>query len=186
MKARRTTRLIVASAFITVTAAPLIAQDAASSPAPQVRSSNPRIREVLADAVQRSPLLADLVAALNRRDRIVYIEEGRCPNREQRSCLQLMPTPGGQHLWVRIDPRRLDRTVVAQLAHELYHALEVADAPGVVDAVSFKALYDRIGARTCTRQDHACWETSAAVQFETSVRRQISGALPAASRVPSK
>lgn len=143
-------------------------------PIAQVRSSNQRIKETFTDALRRSPLFRDLVAALNQLDRVVYVEDGRCPHSEERSCLQLMPTPGRKYLLVRIDSRRSDRTVIAQVAHELYHALEIAREPEVVDAESFKKLYERIGQRNCYQQQNGCWETMAAVDFEASVARQLS------------
>jgi hypothetical protein len=146
-------------------------------PVAQVRSSNHRIQETFAYALRRSPLFRDLVATLNQLDRVVYVEAGRCPHSEERSCLQLMPTPGGKYLLVRIDSRRSDRTVIAQVAHELYHALEIAREPEVVDAESFKNLYERIGQRNCYQQYNGCWETMAAVDFEASVTRQLSASV---------
>jgi hypothetical protein len=176
MRTNHTTFLILAlsvgmSARHPVTAAAL------DAPAAQVRSSNSRIREALAYAVSRSSLLEELIATLNRLDRVVYVEEGRCPHQEQRSCIQLMPTPGGKYLLVRIDSRQPERVVVAQLAHELYHAVEIARAPDVVDAASFTSLYDRIGKRGCYLAVNSCWETDAAVAFTASVTRQLSGPL---------
>jgi hypothetical protein len=178
MRTNHTTFLILALAvgMSALHPAPAAALDA---PAAQVRSSNSRIREALAYAVSRSSLLEELIATLNRLDRVVYVEEGRCPHQEQRSCLQLMPTPGGKYLLVRIDSRQPERAVVAQLAHELYHAVEIARAPGVVDAASFTSLYDRIGQRGCYQQVNSCWETDAAVSFAASVTRQLSGPLSA-------
>jgi hypothetical protein len=142
----------------------------------RVRSSNERINEVLARSLDRSPLLRNLVVALNQLDRVVYVEEGTCPHREQRSCLQLMPTAGGTYMLIKIDSRRSSRVVAAQVAHELYHALEIAREPLVVDAPSFKSLYDRIGRRYCYGQYDGCWETQAALDFEVSVTRQLSSA----------
>jgi hypothetical protein len=175
-----TTCLILACA-LGVSAPHLAHADPPDAPAAQVRSSNTRIREALAYGVGRSALLEDLIATLNRLDRVVYIEDGRCPHREQRSCLQLMPTPGGKYLLVRIDARQPDRAVVAQLAHELYHAGEIARVPGVVDVASFTSLYDRIGRRGCNEEIDGCWETQGAVDFAASVTRQLSGPLFAAA-----
>jgi hypothetical protein len=180
MRTNHTTLLILACAGSLSTLQPVSAA-ALDPPAAQVRSSNPRIREALAYAVRRSSLFDELITTLNRLDRVVYVEEGRCPHRLQRSCLQLMPTPGGRYLFVRIDSRQPDRAVVAQLAHELYHAVEIARVPGVVDAASFASLYDRIGTRICYQQIDGCWETEAAVDFAASVTRQLSGTLFAAS-----
>jgi len=137
-----------------------------------VRFDNDRIREVFEYAMKRSPSFGDLVATLELLDRVVYVEEGLCRHRQQSGCLVLMPTPGAKNLLVRIDPRQPIRAVVAQLAHELYHALEVAREPAIVDELSLRDLYVRIGER-CLPADDNCWETRAAVAFEALVTRQL-------------
>src|SRR5262249_31845071 len=91
--------------------------------------SNARIQEVLRYALARSESFQDLIATMDLFDRVVYVEEGQCRHGEHRACLQLMP--GGKNVLVQIDPRQPMRAVVAQLAHELYHAVEVAREPDV-------------------------------------------------------
>ena len=72
-----------------------------------------------------------------------------------------MPTPGGKYLLIRIDSRLPERAVVAQLAHELYHAVEIARGPASSTARLSRAC-DRIGRRGCYQQVDTCWETDAA------------------------
>jgi hypothetical protein len=87
-----------------------------------------------------------------------------------------MSTPGGKYIQVRVDPREPIKLVVARLAHELYHASEIAREPNVVDGTSLQALFERIGFqnKSCSWQDH-CWETRAAVAFEALVTRELNG-----------
>jgi hypothetical protein len=118
----------------------------------------------------------DLIETFEQLDRVVYIEEGTCHHRELRTCLQMMSTPGGKNLLVRIDPRQPIRTVVAELAHELYHAVEIAREPEVVNVASLRDFYERIGERSCYSEANPCWETRAAVAFEALVARQLSQA----------
>jgi hypothetical protein len=99
-----------------------------------IRVDNERISEVLRYAMKRSASFGNLIASIEMLDRVVYIQEGHCHHSTQRACIQLMPTPGAKNLLVKIDPRQPIRTVVAQLAHELYHAHEIAREPDVVDA----------------------------------------------------
>jgi hypothetical protein len=138
-----------------------------------IRTDNSRIKEVIEFAVNRSPSFVDLLATFESIDRVVYIEEGACHHRELRSCLQLLPTPGGNYILVRIDPRQPTPAVVLQLAHELYHALEVGREPDVVDPDGLRVLYERIGERSCETNAADCFETRAAVTFERLVRRQL-------------
>jgi hypothetical protein len=86
-----------------------------------------------------------------------------------------MTTPGGRNLLVLVNPRLQRTEVVGQLAHELYHAVEIAREPDVVDADSLRDLYRRIGEHGCEQNSDICWETRAAVAFEALVLRQLHG-----------
>lgn len=163
---------LVAAVASFIPATPAIANDQVES---HVRFDNPRILEVFRNAHDRSASFGELVATLDMLDAVVYVEEGRCRHRGLRACLVFMPTPGGRHLLIRIDPRQQMRSVVAQLAHELYHAVEVARRPEVHDPASLRALYEEIGERACGDPDE-CWETRAAVAFEALVNRETHGA----------
>jgi hypothetical protein len=106
----------------------------------------------------------------------VDIEEGHCQHREQPACLELMP--GGRNILVQVDPRQTIQAVALQIAHELYHAVEVGREPAVVDAASLRNLFEMIGERSCFTSPDSCWETRAAIAFETLVERQLSSAPP--------
>jgi hypothetical protein len=142
-----------------------------------IRFNTGRIAEVFRYAMKKSPAFDDLVQTLELQDRIVYIEQGRCLRRPVTSCLlRLMSTPGGKYIQVRVDTREPIKLVVARLAHELYHASEIAREPNVVDDTSLQALFERIGFqnKSCSPPDH-CWETRAAVAFEALVTRELDG-----------
>ncbi len=153
----------------------LLAAPAAAHPGSfgNVRTDNPRIREVLSYAARHSGSFRELLATLELFDRTVYVEEGHCRHHEQHGCLQLMATPPGRNLLVQIDPRQPIEVVVAQLAHELYHAVEVGRAPEVTDAASLRALYQEIGEHACLDESDDCWETRAASAFEALVLREL-------------
>jgi len=138
-----------------------------------VRFVNDRIAEVFEYAMNRSPSFRELIATLDILDRVVYVEEGQCGDGTPRGCLVLMPMSGGKKLLVRINPRQPNRLVAAQLAHELYHAMEVAQEPDVVDELSLRELYRRIGHRSCFNEGDGCWETRAATAFEALVVREL-------------
>jgi hypothetical protein len=141
----------------------------------RVRFENPRIAEVFRYALKKSAAFEDLVATLELADRVVYISEGNCRHHMVRGCVSLMPTPGGRNILVRIAPRELIQRVAAQLAHELYHAAEIGRAPNAVDDASMRALYRRIGERSCDAPSDDCWETRAAVAFERLVTQELNG-----------
>jgi hypothetical protein len=170
-------RLIVACACLTAVQArgPVLAASSHTLSA-HVHTSNARIEEALHYAMKRSPSFGDLVATFDFVDREVDIEEGYCHHQAQRACLQLMP--GGTSIQVKVDPRQTIRAVALDLAHELYHALEVGREPAVVDAASLRSLYDVIGEKTCLTSPDNCWETRAAVAFQALIERQLSSVPP--------
>lgn len=170
---RKTWALMIGAAIVSV--ATLSFANTADNAKSRIRVGNSRIAEVFRFAHDRSGSFGDLVATLDALDTVVYVEEGRCHHRELRACLVLMPTPGGRHLLIRIDPRQQMRSVVAQLAHGLYHAVEIARTPGVIDEPSLRVFYETYGERACAAGED-CWETRAAVAFEALVNRETRAA----------
>jgi len=149
------------------------AATAADPVASHVRTSNVRVSEALRQAMAWSPSFRDLIATLDFLDRLVYIEEGTCRPPELRSCLHMVRNRDSKVLVVQLATRQPTAAVVAQLAHELYHAMEIAREPGVVDDVSMRQMFERIGYRSCVDADTICWETRAAGAFEALVTRQV-------------
>ena len=145
--------------------------------AAHVRSGNDRVVEALQYGLEHSPSYHDLIDTLELLDGVVFIEGGPCGHRGPRACLHLMSTRGGR-LRVRIDPRQPIPSVAAQLAHELYHAVEVARELDVIDEVSLRNLYARIGERSCGSESDDCWETRAADAFEALASRQLTAVRP--------
>jgi hypothetical protein len=63
-------------------------------------------------------------------------------------------------------------TQMATFGHELFHALEIAAAPSIVDAATLAAHYERVGMRvgkSSARMD----ETRAARDMATRVVREV-------------
>lgn len=138
----------------------------------RVRGMSPLARRLMADAVQRSPLFRALVDRLDRSDVVVYVDlDMRMPERT-RGRLRFIGSAGGRrYLDVRI-AHALDRRVeMAMIAHELRHAIEIADAREVVDARSMDRFYRRIGFSLTA----ASWyESHAAVETGQAVLRELS------------
>ena len=136
-----------------------------------VRTDSERIAEVMRHGVKHSPSFGDLLATFDSLDRVIYVEEGKCRHRQMRACLQLVAD--SRNMLVRIDVRQTSDSVVAQLAHELYHALEIAREPDVVDAPSLRSFYSKIGERSCDDDESDCFETRAALAFDALVTQQL-------------
>ena len=112
----------------------------------RIRSSERRINKLLEDGVRRSRSFADLVSKIHRTNVIVYIETSHTLEPETVGRILLQTVAGGQR-YLRVQVRGLLQgdMVIAIIAHELHHALEVADDVSVVDDATLTELYKRIG-----------------------------------------
>ena len=62
--------------------------------------------------------------------------------------------------------------LMAQIGHELQHAVEIASNSDVIDAATLSGLHERIGERRDSRGDIR-YETEAAIQAGQRVLREI-------------
>ena len=121
-------------------------------PVPVVRVLSPRLAHTLRDAALVSPTLRTLLRDLERSDLIVHVV-GRSglvlPTHARRRPAGTMrfvtATPTRRFVRIAVDESLPPQTRAAVLAHELWHALEVAREPQVVDQDSFERLYRHIG-----------------------------------------
>src|SRR5438552_15568 len=101
---------------------------------PRVRSSHAYLRAMIDEALVRSSTFRRIVEAIEATDGIVYVEHGDCKHGVH-TCLVLNVTAaaGYRILRVIVDARQPDWDVMASIGHELRHALEVLEDPGLVD-----------------------------------------------------
>ena len=121
-----------AALLVMVTLVPTAA-DAQGTPAmPRVRSEDPLIAQLIADAVVLSATFRGLVAEIDATNGIVYVEPGRCGRGEQ-ACLVHSLQLAGPHriLRVLVSTRRDRRGLIGAIGHELHHALEVLQQPKI-------------------------------------------------------
>jgi hypothetical protein len=158
-----------AAIVVLVTAA--AAHDAGA--ATKVRGANDKARQLLVAGQELSPTVRQLVAAIESRDLIVLVsvEAPAVSNAGRfRGSTRLLGTAHGQRfasIW--IDESSMPPCAVGLLAHELQHALEVAQAAWVVDQQQMYELFSRIGREW--RSQH--FETAAAIAVETRARAEF-------------
>jgi hypothetical protein len=138
----------------------------------QVRSSHPTFSRLLAEGYARSETFRGLVVRLNESDVVVYVEPELAPRLGLRGYLMSDVVIGGgkRFLRIRLYPFGNVNTLIARLGHELQHAVEVADAPGVRDEDTFSQHFVRIGRVDCGA---TCYETDAAGQMQRAVAREL-------------
>jgi hypothetical protein len=118
----------------------------AAASTPHIRVTDPRLRELIADASARSTTLRELLAALEASDVIIYVRFDRSLPQGSAGRVVLMAAAGGfRYLHVGISHDLSDEAQAAMLGHELRHAVEIAGASEVVDNPTMRHLYQRIG-----------------------------------------
>lgn len=130
----------------------------------RVRPVDPAARALVADGVARSSTLTAILAELDRRDLVVYIET--MPGEPGRGSLQILTrAESTTYAHVRVDPAQPLDARIAALAHQLTHALEIARARPVATDIELAAMYRRVG-YTCDKNRQ---ETGEAVNIERRV-----------------
>ena len=153
-------------------ATPAIAQDAWTRP-PHVRPE-PAVRALVAEAAQRSQVIRGLLDALEELDVTVYIRMHMFAHADLDGRVALLSS-GSRHRYLVVE-LACGRSAFAQMAtlgHELFHAIEIAEEPSVVNAETLAAFYTRIGVKTGDTGGLRTFETEAAAAAGLRARRQL-------------
>lgn len=162
---------------------------AASSPSRaeslrRIRATSPYVNAVLGDATEKSPTLQSIIKRIAESNVIVYV-----------TCQRFVSVIlNGRTIWadgnsearylrVQVDCFLPRAHLVAILGHELQHVAEVADAPQVVDSLSFAKLFQTIGYITCTSRAAEQFETDRAIAAGERVRQDVLYRWPVGGRV---
>jgi hypothetical protein len=139
------------------------------APHRQVRAVDGRAAAALAEGVRRSPTLAALVAAINRSDVIAYVESVHTLP-PMVSGRMVLTTRGTRVRYVRIEvsTRLFPDELISTIAHELQHAVELAEHPAGPAESAFIELNQRIAASAMFGFD-----TEAAVRVGEQVMREL-------------
>jgi hypothetical protein len=112
----------------------------------RVRPTTEFGRKVIDAGVTRSATFRSLVQRLEQSNVIVYVQLRPNMPTDIGGLLEFMGRGGtDRYLRVTLSSVHHLNVLVALLGHELQHAAEVADAPDVLTASHFAALYRRIG-----------------------------------------
>jgi hypothetical protein len=147
---------------------------AAQTPAPtQVRSSDPALAALIAQAARGSTTFGRLMASVQGTNGIVYVEAGRCGH-GVRACLKMWMQASGPNRFVRIaidrSPADRDIEVMSAVGHELQHALEGLREPSITNGVTMFNFLKRIAPN-----DNNRFETTAAVNAGQAVYDELRG-----------
>jgi hypothetical protein len=145
----------------------LWASPARGSQAGGVRSSAPAVAALIEEGCNRSASFRRLFERVAESNGIVYVEFGNCAFGHLNGCLLpfVVSTTGGRYLRIVVTPdetRTSHDGLIALIAHELQHAIEVLAHPEVVDVDTMLAMYARIGWPLPGRQGYETSEAHAA------------------------
>jgi hypothetical protein len=136
-----------------------------------VRSTSPWINELINEGVYRSRTFERLISRLEQTDVLVYIVHTPITDGgwEGHFLHRTTKIGGVRYLWIAIRPRRGHDRLIAVLAHELQHALEVAQVPEIQTGEQIRSLFEKIG-YPCPG---SCFETHAAVEMQQRVLAEL-------------
>jgi hypothetical protein len=141
--------------------------------APHVRPER-GLRRLVDDAARRSPAIQEWIDRLEQLDVTVYIRAKAFTQIDLEGRVALL-SPAGAHRYLVIE-LACGRTELAQmstLGHELFHAIEIAEEPSVVDTETLADLYTRIGMKTGDSRGLRTFETAGAAEAGDRVRKQL-------------
>jgi hypothetical protein len=141
----------------------------------RVRSDDRYVIGLIRRGYDQSPTFRELVDALQRTNVIVLVQPGLCAGGRIRSCLiAVAGSDRDRHIRIRLDPRHtVENGLIAAAAHELTHAVEVAERADVVDGAGLTALYRRIAIGRCGQGLSEECETTRALTTERTVYLEL-------------
>jgi len=140
-----------------------------------IRSEERWIRNAIQRGITRSPTFRRLVTTLNQSDLIVYIVH-RTIARDHLGAYTVHDVMvRGDYRYVRIVIARQagDVLTLGVIAHELQHAIEIAEAPDVGRTTAVKEFFARINGGDCLAGQ--CYETTAALDVQKIVMNELQG-----------
>jgi hypothetical protein len=123
---------------------------------------------------RRSATFRELVDEIQRSNVVVVAGFGLCAGGQFRSCVSHVAGDQRQrHIRIVVNTRTTNDHLIATIAHELQHAVEIVREPGATDVETVVALYRRIGTGKCRQGLSEICETNAAQLAERRVRNEL-------------
>jgi hypothetical protein len=178
-------RVLLTVALCVVVTTSAFASDTIEGDA-HIRPQDERLAQVLRDGAARSATFKSLVDRIEASHVIVYLSLNLMMKKHLSGMLTWM-SDAGDYRYVRasISIDLMPDQMIATVAHELQHAIEVIEDESVRDEKSLVALYRRIGTSMGVGAPSR-WETQAAQRTGFQVRRElVSASAAAAARIAS-
>ena len=147
----------------------------------RIRPQDSRLADLIQDGIAHSPTFRAIVNRIEAGNVIIYVSLSPTMKSSLAGKLTWMTRAGAyRYLRATISTEQNRLQMIATLAHELQHALEVSGDDTVMDQRSLLGLYQRIGLPSASGLN-AGWETVAAQETGFQVRRELIASAAAAA-----
>jgi hypothetical protein len=169
-------RILLPLLFLFATSSALAAQAFEDDPRNHIRTTDTRLIRLLHDGMRASDTFRGMVHRLRKSDVVVYLECGGSANRSADGRLTFISAAGGvRYVHIRVARLASADVQIALIGHELRHAVEIADAPGVIDGDTLAREYERIGFLNARQIAGTSYDSDAAVEAGYKVLRDLTG-----------
>lgn len=142
----------------------------------RVRSTEQFMIVLVREGYDRSPSFRELVDALQQSNLIVVVQPGVCAGGRIRSCVvSVAGSLRERQIRIKVDPHTSHDWLIATIAHELQHAVEIAEHIEVTDGPGALKLYRQIALGRCRDGLSEECETARALATEKRTLEELAG-----------
>jgi len=164
--------ILLVALLLLITSHPLIAETAAQH---HIRMTDQRLFRLVHDGIRISGTFRRLVERIRHSDVIVYLECAGGVGSVDGRLAFMSSVAGYRYVHVRVARLVSADQQIALIGHELQHAVEIADAPDIVNDSSLARAYARIGFVNPRLSRSTSFDSDAAVEAGYQVLRELLG-----------
>ena len=140
----------------------------------RLRPTTPQLERLVDMGYWLSPTFRDVVDGLQELSVIVQLVPGVTLAHGLDGALHFLTTfEGYRYLSVSVRTDLEFTLLIAVIAHELQHAIEIGQAPSVVDVWTMRDHYQLIGVRSCLDPELECYDTTLARKIGNAVYTEL-------------
>lgn len=149
---------------------------ASAQTVPRIRVLDAQLKSLFDHGLTQSPTFRTLVDKVEASSILVFVEgDIRMPERLGARLKFVTSVNDVRYVRVDINVTLAPRRQIALLAHELQHALEIADHPDITDVEAMESFFEDIGFQSFEDGRHRSYETDAALEVQETVEQELGG-----------
>jgi hypothetical protein len=140
----------------------------------RVRGADQEFHALIREGDARSASFREIVDEIQRSNAVVMVQYGLCAKGQIRSCVtHVSGDSRARSIRIVINTRTTNDRLIATIAHELQHAVEIIRDAQATGPEQVMALYRRIGKGECAKGRSDRCETDAALAVEAKVLEEL-------------